>query len=599
MKFLNAILSEGESYTTEFKESADKSLAVEVCAFANASGGRIFIGVDDHGRIVGTEVGNSARSRIQDTINQVEPRLKVDIATQGKVIIVTVPEGMNKPYSCSKGFYLRSGPNSQKLERDDIIAFFQSEGRVRYDEIIRDDLPITERFDPEAYKRYVRLANISDVLERDTLLKNLGCAAVSGGKLCFTNLGALFFRVNGEDVAFRHAGVVAALYKGVDKVDILDVKEFNGGIVANVDDAMVFLKKHLRVSYRIKTLQREEILELPEDALREAVVNAVCHRDYFEKGARVMVEVFDDRVDITNPGGLCKGVTRENFGTVSITRNPNLASMLCRVKYIEQMGTGILRMKKMTREAKVAEPSFDFSGFFKITFPRIPSPPSTPRSANGGVRGIEVGSNGSEVGSEVGSDLGTEEQNREAKILSALKQNPKFTLLELTHFTQIPTRSISRILRFLRKNNTIKRIGPNYSGHWEFTQNPSIQPMQTAADDGRNCDANCDANCGVNFGVNCGINCGINCGVHKTKTKIVDLMTENPKTTVGEMAKSIKTSKRNLEYHIRELKKTGIVERIGANKNGHWVVKGSKSKMLKPPAPGSASGVFRTGVCNQ
>jgi ATP-dependent DNA helicase RecG len=116
----------------------------------------------------------------------------------------------------------------------------------------------------------------------------------------------LFFLINDEDVQFRHAGIVCALYKGSDKAIILDAKELNGDIVSNVDDAIVFLKKHLRISYKIEGLRHLNILELPEDALREAVVNAACHRDYFEKGARVMVEVFDDRVDIVSPGGLCK-----------------------------------------------------------------------------------------------------------------------------------------------------------------------------------------------------------------------------------------------------------------------------------------------------
>ena len=135
-------------------------------------------------------------------------------------------------------------------------------------------------------------------------------------------------------------------------------------------DVMVFLKKHLRMRYKIETLRRENILELPEDALREAVVNAVCHRDYFEKGARVMVEIYDDRITIISPGGVCKGITHENFGTISITRNSILASMLYRVGYIEQMGTGIVRMKNAAKEAKVAEPEFELSGFFKVTFRR-------------------------------------------------------------------------------------------------------------------------------------------------------------------------------------------------------------------------------------
>jgi len=153
------------------------------------------------------------------------------------------------------------------------------------------------------------------------------------------------------NVEYRHAGVVCALYKGTDKVYILDVKELNGDIMSKVDDAMIFLKKHLRMSYKIVSVRRENILELPEGALREAVVNAVCHRDYFEKGARVMVEIFDDRVDIVSPGGVCKGITPENFGTISITRNPNVASLLHRSGYIEQMGTGINRMKNAAKEA--------------------------------------------------------------------------------------------------------------------------------------------------------------------------------------------------------------------------------------------------------
>ena len=102
--------------------------------------------------------------------------------------------------------------------------------------------------------------------------------------------------------------------------------------------------------------------------MREAIVNAVCHRDYFEKGARVMVEIFDDRVDIVSPGGVCKGITPDNFGTISITRNSTLATLLHRSDYIEQMGTGIMRIRNATREARVAEPEFDMSSFLRLRF---------------------------------------------------------------------------------------------------------------------------------------------------------------------------------------------------------------------------------------
>jgi ATP-dependent DNA helicase RecG len=448
---LAVILSEGESYTVEFKESADKSLSSEVCAFANTSGGRVFIGVDDSGRIVGTDVSNAARSRVQDTINQIEPRLKVDIEVLDNIIIVTVPEGSQKPYSCSKGFYLRSGPNSQKLERNSIIEFFQSEGRIRYDEIVRDDLPITEQFNETAYKRYAKTAKISDVLERDAILKNLNCVRLSGGKLCFTNAGALFFRTNDEDVMFRHAGIVCALYKGTDKAYILDAKELNGDIVNNVDDAMMFLKKHLRVSYKIETLQRENILELPESALREAVVNAVCHRDYFEKGARVMVEVYDDRVDIVSPGGVCKGITRENFGTISITRNSVLASMLYRIGYIEQMGTGIMRMKNATREAKVAAPEFELSGFFKVTFKRNVTASSGNLAVASGNQAVKA-------------------SDRKRAILSYIEDHAQITAAEAIEYFGISSGRARQIFREMVIDGTIEKVSDNRFAYYVLKQ---------------------------------------------------------------------------------------------------------------------------------
>ena len=111
-------------------------------------------------------------------------------------------------------------------------------------------------------------------------------------------------------------------------------------------------------------MQRKNILELPENALREAITNAVCHRDYFEKGARVMVEIFDDRVEITNPGSAPKGITKDNFGSTSVTRNPVIASLLHRVHYIERMGTGIQRMTHEMESSGLNKPIFQTEGAF-------------------------------------------------------------------------------------------------------------------------------------------------------------------------------------------------------------------------------------------
>ncbi|MDR3296320.1 MAG: putative DNA binding domain-containing protein [Clostridiales Family XIII bacterium] len=369
---LEVLLSEGETYTVEFKKNPDKTLPAEACAFANASGGRIFIGIADNNKLVGTDISNKARARVRDTIGKLEPELDytITIDKDCQVYIVDIPEGKEKPYSCPDGIFMRMGDGKQKLSRDQILEFIKREGNVRYDEIVREDLPIADRFDEEAYKRFLSAAKISDVLERDAVLKNLSCAMEVNRKTVFTNAGALFFRQNREDIKFQHAAVICVLYKGLRKITILDEQEYNADIVSNIDNALAFLKRNLRTRFEISAGPRREIPELPDVALKEAITNAATHRDYFEKGASTMVEIFDDRVDITNPGGAPSGITRKNFGTISITRNPIIATLMNRIDYIEKVGTGIGRMCEATAEAGVAVPVFEIEDFFRVTFAR-------------------------------------------------------------------------------------------------------------------------------------------------------------------------------------------------------------------------------------
>jgi ATP-dependent DNA helicase RecG len=192
---LDALLRSGESYTLEFKAHPDKSLASEVSAFANASGGRVVIGVTDQGVAVGTDTSNAARSRVQDTLNTIEPRLQTTLSVVGNLIVVTVPEGGKKPYSCPQGFYLRSGPNAQKMKRDDIVDFLHAEGRFRYDAVAREELPVADNFNADTFQDFLAKANITGILSRDTLLINLGCAKLAGGKLVYTTRAGCFFGI--------------------------------------------------------------------------------------------------------------------------------------------------------------------------------------------------------------------------------------------------------------------------------------------------------------------------------------------------------------------------------------------------------------------
>ena len=445
IKDLDIILTEGESYTVEFKEVPDKTLVEEVCAFANASGGKIYIGVSDNSEIKGTDTSNAARSKIQDTLNKIEPQLYFDIVvdTKTNIIIIDVPSGSEKPYSCPRGFYVRFGPNSQKLDRNSIIEFLQTEGISRYDTIVNEKLSISDNFNQKAFDDYLRKANISNVLSKESLLINLGCAEkLKDGRIVYTNAGALFFRDNSKDIKFEHSIVTCALYKGVTKMHMLDVKNFNEGIVNNIDEAMLFLKKHLNVSYEIETTQRKDIWEIPEKALRESVINSICHRNYFETGARVMIEIFDDRVEISNPGGAPKGITKENFGTVSITRNSVVASLLHRINYIEKMGTGINRIKESAKENST-EYQFDLVGFFKVSFKR------KKKHINEGINeGIKL--------------------SNEEIILKCLKENPHIRAKDIEGLFNISESTIYRIITKLKKEKRIERVGAKKDGFWKI-----------------------------------------------------------------------------------------------------------------------------------
>jgi len=173
-----------------------------------------------------------------------------------------------------------------------------------------------------------------------------------GGKVIFNNTGILFFSKNLQDIYF-HTAITCALYKGTEKIDVLDRRDFNEDLISNIDRAMIFLKQYIPLRYEMTgEPRRKEIPEIPYEALREAII------------------MFDDRIEITNFGGLAKGLKPEDFGKKSVLRNPNIANLLYRAGYIEKMGTGINKMKNLISEAGLPPIKFEFDNFFTVTFKR-------------------------------------------------------------------------------------------------------------------------------------------------------------------------------------------------------------------------------------
>ena len=461
---LISLVKEGEGYTLEFKENVGKRFAVEVVAFANSMGGKILIGVDDSGNIIGTDTSNNQRANIQNQISQIEPRINVKIEVVDNVIIVNVPEGDDKPYSSSDGYYLRAGAMCQKMNRSEIREFLEDGGKIQFDRIINKKAKYPEDFDEYAYKNFLKLSNINETIKKEELLVNLNCLVKVNSKYMFTNAGIIFFAKDPTKFLIQNY-ITCIAFKGTNRVYILDTLDCNKDILTNIEDALSFAKKNINLTYLINSdvmreqgnATRKEVLEIPEDALKEAIINGICHRQYFEEGARVMIEIYDDRISIVSPGGVPKGITKENFGKRSIARNPIIADLLRRTHYIEKAGTGIGRMKKLMNDAGLKEPEFQYDDFFETIFLR----PSY-YDKNYGTYDL--------------SNKTLNQVNNYIFPLTKLQQEIVNILLEKSNLTQadiakklkVSRQSIATNIKELKKNNVIERVGSNKKGYWKI-----------------------------------------------------------------------------------------------------------------------------------
>ena len=364
---LEILVQQGEGTTLEFKEAVSSSFARGIVALANTIGGKILVGVSDDGRMIGVEDGNAVRARIQNIARDCDPSVRVLVEPVNGVLLVHVRESDAKPVQCSDGFFWRQGAVTQKMSRDEIRDFFRDEGAVRFDLSPCPRFNYPEDFDREKFDGWMRLSGITAGSTVEDVLVNIEVAERAGDGLLFRNAGVLFFAKKVRRF-FPEAYVTCLLGKGTDKVHILDRKDFDAGIAADIEETMRFIERNTRMAYRIKGLRRQNIPEYPMEALREAVTNAVMHRDWFFEGANVFVEVYTDRIKVISPGGLPKGLTPANLGHVSIRRNPLIADLLHRIDFIEKAGTGIRRIRDGAREQDCPEPEFDAGRFVTVTF---------------------------------------------------------------------------------------------------------------------------------------------------------------------------------------------------------------------------------------
>ncbi|MDP3103839.1 MAG: putative DNA binding domain-containing protein [Candidatus Methanoperedens sp.] len=364
-KELEMILKEGEGYKIEFKEGFN-NLDKEIVAFANSSGGRIFLGVTDEGKIKGIGISNELKSRIQDIANNCRPKIKISIDIFEKIFIINVREGEDKPYECSAGFYKRIGSNSQKMTRDEIIDFFKSEGKIRFDELIVPEFSFPKDFDENKLLKFLELAGLTKSVKTETILINLGVAKKQEGKLYFNNTGVLFFAK--EPQRFIPWSVfTVALFKDYGGADIIDRKEVEGSLFEIVEEVMKFVRLYSKVAYRFTGMpQRENIYEYPFEAIREVVINSVMHKYYFEHGHNNILKFFPDRIRIEN-----YWQEPHNFilGETVFRRNHIIADLFARIHFGEKMGSGLERIKEICNKENAPFPEIKFNeNYFYVTF---------------------------------------------------------------------------------------------------------------------------------------------------------------------------------------------------------------------------------------
>lgn len=392
---LRRLIAQGETAHVEFKVAPPRvsDLAARVCGFANGDGGAIVLGVADTSwAVVGVKDSAAAVDRLLQACRQCRPPVRLAppqpvVAQLGvKALVVGhVPPNDGTLHQAGGVFYIRRGTHTVPMDAGEIEAYFHRRGTLAWQArpaalATLDDLDLDQVGAYLAHRpgRRGGSASAADPLT----LQRVGCAAPDPGDpgtLRPTHAGLLLFGRAPRDV-IGHAEVVCVLFG--DELGLrryLDRRILHGTAPEQIDQAEEFLTRHMRVGARTEGFHRVDEPDCPLEALREAVVNAVIHRDYSLTGEAMRLFYYPDRVEIHSPGLLLPGLRLEDLraGRVpSRPRNPILASLLRDVPggYMERVGSGISLMIREMRALGRPDPDFREQGEVVVTFRQAPAP---------------------------------------------------------------------------------------------------------------------------------------------------------------------------------------------------------------------------------
>lgn len=392
-----ATVIRGENQRTEFKaaEADSANIAKAIVAMANSGGGDILLGVGDDGELLGLWYAqppqfsrnirvmpdlsiwkqwaiNVSRHNCDPSVPIVPEHIHID----GRdFLVLHVPNGQDKPYRASGRVYVRIDKEVHEASREELGQLLFESDRIQYERMPVHEAGIQE-LDEALLQRYFiearRLSYPADAVERARLLVNLSLATHSTGRIVPTVAGMLLFGVRPQD-HLPAATLKCAFFFGLHQgAQLRDRADLVGPLLRVIDQGAAFVARNRRLVPRMEGIRRVDIPEYPEYSIREAIANALAHRDWSLEGAKVRLFMFDDRMEIWSPGKLPSPITLERLGYDQFSRNKVIARVLVELGYIEEVGLGIRRMREEMASLGLPEPEFREEGFsFAITFRSI------------------------------------------------------------------------------------------------------------------------------------------------------------------------------------------------------------------------------------
>ena len=382
---LHEIISRGEDSKTQFKRQFDSidALAAEFAAMLNSEGGLLIVGVSDSGGICGVTdirqlnqwISNACAQKVEPPVSVITENLIID---DKLVVVISIPLGTDKPYAVNKtAFWVKVGADKRRATREELRRLMQASGTLYSDE---KPLPHTglDEFDLLRFRDFYKQQYDQEIDQLNTSTERILSNLKLLKSLHLTLAGLLLFGKEPQQVRPQlMVKAVAFIGNRLEGTEYLDSEDIGSTLAEQFKGTMGFLKRNLRKQQNGQNFNFPGILEIPEIALEEAVVNALAHRDYLISSS-IRVFIFDNRVEIISPGKLPNTATVESIRAgIQIVRNPVLISFVPKVGIpYRGLGSGVPRMIEECRKANLPEPKFiedKLAETFTVVFDRSPS----------------------------------------------------------------------------------------------------------------------------------------------------------------------------------------------------------------------------------